>query len=100
MKTRANIFRTSPEVHQAQQLGQPLVALESTVITHGLPCPHNLSLAQDMESTVRAENAVPATIALIKGQLRIGISADELRDLANSSSSQKISLRDFGIAAV
>ena len=98
MNTQKN-FQTSSEILQAQLLGVPVVALESTVITHGLPFPTNLSLAKDMERVVREEGAVPATIALVDGQVHIGISSDELRLLAESTNARKISLRDFGIAA-
>lgn len=98
MNTPKN-FLIIPEVTQAQLLGVPVVALESTVITHGLPFPTNLSLAKDMEQVVRDEGAIPATIALIDGQVRIGITSDELHKLAESTLSRKISLRDFGIAA-
>lgn len=98
MNTQKN-FQTSSEILQAQLLGVPVVALESTVITHGLPFPTNLSLAEDMERVVREEGAVPATIALVDGKVHIGISSDELRLLAESTNARKISLRDFGIAA-
>lgn len=89
----------SPEVTRAHHLGMPVVALESTVITHGLPWPQNLSLAQDMEQVVRSEGAVPATIAMVDGQLRIGLQSTELEILAQSGAVRKISLRDFGLAA-
>jgi len=78
----------------------PIVALETTVITHGLPRPQNLSLARDMESTIREEGAVPATIGVLKGQVRIGMSEADLDELARDPNPRKISQRDFAIAAV
>jgi pseudouridine-5'-phosphate glycosidase len=65
--------KTSPEVTTALADGSPIVALESTVISHGLPYPDNLKLAAEMESLVREEGAVPATIAIIDGELRAGL---------------------------
>jgi pseudouridine-5'-phosphate glycosidase len=76
----------------------PLVALESAVITHGLPRPENLDLARALEADVRAEGANPATVALLDGKIRIGLADDELECLANMDGTRKISLRDFGIA--
>jgi len=98
MKNKLKNFRVSLEVIQAQQMGLPLVALESTVITHGLPWPHNLALAEDMEHVVRTEGAVPATIAVLDGQVHIGLTPAELHTLAEAKTSRKISLRDYGIA--
>jgi pseudouridylate synthase len=71
------------------------VALESTVVTHGLPRPQNLSLAHDMEATVRDEGAVPATIGVLKGKVCIGMSEADLDELANDPKPRKISQRDF-----
>lgn len=88
----------SLEVLSARRRGLPIVALESTVITHGLPKPYNLTLAQDMESAVRAEGATPATIALLGGKVQIGLTPDQLEKLANSSDAVKVSLRDFATA--
>ncbi len=88
----------SPEVSRALQLGLPLVALESAVLTHGLPRPYNLSLAQDMETTVREAGAVPATIAMLNGRIRIGLSDAELNELAAEGKPLKISQRDFARA--
>lgn len=91
-------FRLSEEVGRALHAGAPVVALESTVITHGLPRPENLDLARDMEAAVREGGAVPATIAILEGQVRIGLSEDELQALARADDLRKISLRDFGAA--
>lgn len=90
----------SNEVRQARAAGLPLVSLESTVITHGLPMPQNLELGRAMEERVRAEGAVPATIALIEGQIHVGITDAELQRLAAASNLLKVSLRDFATAAV
>jgi pseudouridine-5'-phosphate glycosidase len=88
----------SAEVSRALQLGQPVVALESTVITHGLPFPENLSLAEDMERTVRNLGVVPATVAVLDGRIHLGLRLDQLQRLANAENLHKISIRDFGPA--
>ncbi len=91
-------FIVNRDLAIARQSGAPVVALESAVITHGLPRPENLALAQEMESIVRENGAVPATIALLEGRIRIGLTEDELLRLAGLENTRKISLRDFGIA--
>ncbi len=91
-------FTLSREISRALNLSLPIVALESTVITHGLPRPQNLSLARDMEGRVREEGAVPATIAVLEGAIRIGLSEPELEQLASASKPLKISQRDFATA--
>lgn len=78
----------------------PLLALESTVITHGLPRPQNLELARAMERVVRENGATPATIAILDGEIRIGLSDAELERLANETNARKISRRDFATAIV
>lgn len=88
----------SRNIQQAKQFGGAIVALESTVITHGLPKPDNLALARDMEEIVRENGAAPATIAILDGKIHIGLSDDELETLALAEGTRKISLRDFGIA--
>lgn len=88
----------SRNIQQAKQFGSPIVALESTVITHGLPKPDNLTLARDMEEIVRENGATPATIAVLDGKIHIGLSDEELEVLALTEGTRKISLRDFGIA--
>ncbi|HQY92267.1 pseudouridine-5'-phosphate glycosidase [Caldilinea sp.] len=80
-------------------LHTPLVALESTVIAHGLPYPHNLALAQEMEAIVRGRGAEPRTIAVIGGELRAGLSEAELLHLATSTAVRKVSRRDLPIVA-
>ena len=91
-------YNLSRNIVRAKQLGTPIVALESTVITHGLPKPENLKLAREMESTVHNNGAAPATIAFIDGKIHVGLSDEMLENLANSETTRKISLRDFGIA--
>ncbi|MBE3144149.1 MAG: pseudouridine-5'-phosphate glycosidase, partial [Planctomycetes bacterium] len=92
-------FLLSAEVAAALNQNQPLVALESTVITHGLPYPVNLSLARDMEKEVRSQGAVPATIGLMDGKVHIGLLDAELERIATAGKDiRKVSRRDFGIA--
>jgi pseudouridine-5'-phosphate glycosidase len=93
-------FTISPEIRIALDLGSPIVALESTVITHGLPRPQNLELARDMEKQVRASGAIPATVALLDGQIRIGLSDEELVRLSDADFALKVSHRDFATAIV
>ncbi len=90
--------RVAPEVRRAVERGAPVVALESAVITHGLPRPDNLSLATDMEATVKAHGALPATVGVVDGQVVVGLSDAELHTLAYHESPRKIAVRDFGPA--
>jgi pseudouridylate synthase len=92
--------KLSLEVTRALDMGVPLVALESTVITHGLPHPQNLELAREMEKQVREHGATPATIALLDGSIRIGLTDGELVRLAEADSTLKVSHRDFATAIV
>ena len=87
-----------PEVAAALQQGKPVVALESTVISHGLPYPQNLALAKDMEAIVLDGGAVPATTAVIAGKVQVGLDEEGLNILAQESRLRKISVRDFGPA--
>jgi len=87
-----------PEIAGALKNGQPVVALESAVITHGLPRPANLETAREMEEIIRAGGAVPATIALLDGRVHIGLTSAELERLASLDGTRKISRRDFGYA--
>jgi pseudouridine-5'-phosphate glycosidase len=88
-------FQLSSEVIQARESNAPLVALESTVITHGLPYPENLDLARDMESEVRHHGAIPATIALLDGLVHVGLDGDQLERLARETNLRKVSPRDL-----
>jgi pseudouridine-5'-phosphate glycosidase len=94
------LISQSAEIAHALQINAPIVALESAVITHGLPHPQNLQLARDMEAAIRGEGARPATIALINGKIRIGLTDEELARLAEAKSPLKVSHRDFATAIV
>jgi len=85
----------SPEVADALRNGQPVVALESTIITHGMPYPANLETARMVEDTVRAHGAIPATIALIDGRLCAGLDGETLATLAKTDGVAKASGRDL-----
>ncbi len=86
------------EVSAAVKRVSPIVALESTVITHGLPRPQNLTLARQMEIEVRNAGAVPATIAVLNGQIHVGLTDEELENLAGLQNPLKIGARDFTAA--
>ena len=90
----------TPEVQRALDLKQPVVALESTIITHGMPWPQNLEMAQKVEQTIRANGAVPATIAVLKGRIKIGLDADDLTALAQTPDARKLSRADLAICVV
>ena len=87
----------SAEVSAAMAAGQPIVALESTIISHGLPRPRNLEVALEVEAIVRAAGAVPATIALIDGVVHVGLESHELERIANDDDVVKASTRDLAI---
>src|SRR6266478_1083037 len=89
-----------PEVAKAVLDGRPVVALESTLIAHGLPWPLNLQTAHAAEAAVREEGAVPATIAVWRGRPTIGLTEDELEELARSEEVFKASRRDLAYAIV
>lgn len=87
------------EIQQALDEGGPVVVLESTVISHGLPYPANLELARGMEEAVRAEGGVPATIGILQGQVHVGLEADHLEHLAKDRQQvRKVSRRDLPLA--
>ncbi|HEX7003316.1 MAG TPA: pseudouridine-5'-phosphate glycosidase [Trueperaceae bacterium] len=85
----------APQIVDALSRAQPVVALESTVITHGLPHPRNLELAEELEAQIRERGAVPATVAVLKGKLVVGASLEDLEELAGSDA-QKASLWNLG----
>lgn len=85
----------SDDVRAAREAEEPVVALESTIITHGMPWPRNLEVARKVEETVRAHGAVPATTAVIDGQLRIGLQAGQMEALANANGAAKLSRADL-----
>ncbi|HBS38933.1 MAG TPA: pseudouridine-5-phosphate glycosidase [Rhodobacteraceae bacterium] len=90
-----SLLTLSPEVQAAQSAQRPLVALESTIITHGMPWPENLKMAQDVEQCVRDYAAVPATIAVLDGRLCIGLTAAQLTRLAQTRDAAKLSRADL-----
>jgi pseudouridylate synthase len=90
----------SPEVAEALDAGRAVVALESTIITHGMPHPQNIDTARAVEAEVRAGGAVPATIAVIGGAIRVGLTGRELEALAAASSVRKLSRADLAVALV
>ncbi|HWA28282.1 MAG TPA: pseudouridine-5'-phosphate glycosidase [Lacunisphaera sp.] len=87
----------SPEVQAARDAGRPLVALESTIITHGMPYPQNVDTARKVEAQVRAAGAVPATIAVMGGRIRIGLAEAELDTLGQARGVMKVSRADLAV---
>ncbi len=87
----------SDEVRDAAEKGKPIVALESTIISHGMPYPQNYQTALDIEAAVRNSNAVPATIAIIDGIIRIGLTQNDIEFLSNSNKIIKASRRDIPV---
>ncbi|NGN42644.1 pseudouridine-5'-phosphate glycosidase [Mesorhizobium sp. CGMCC 1.15528] len=94
------LIHLSDEVAAALKEGRPVVALESTIITHGMPYPANLETARDVEAVVRDSGAVPATIAVIDGELRVGLTDAELESLAQAKGVVKASGRDLAAVMV
>ncbi|NLS05136.1 pseudouridine-5'-phosphate glycosidase [Rhizobium sp. P32RR-XVIII] len=88
----------SKEVAAAKQRGAPLVALESTIITHGMPYPGNIEMARSVEAIIREQGAVPATIAVIHGILHVGLEPEELEKLAQEKDVMKVSRADLAFA--
>lgn len=93
------ILQHSDEVAAALAAGTPVVALESTIISHGLPQPRNLAVARELEEVVRKAGAVPATIAVLDGVARIGLNEVELERIATESGLRKLGQRDLPVAA-
>jgi len=91
------LYTHSPEVAAALDAGRAVVALESTIITHGMPWPRNLEVARMVEDAVRDAGAVPATIAVLAGQLHIGLTAVELEGLAQAKGVAKLSRADLAV---
>ncbi|HEY0061924.1 MAG TPA: pseudouridine-5'-phosphate glycosidase [Telluria sp.] len=85
----------SPEVAAARAAGKPIVALESTIISHGMPYPQNVSTAREVEDIIRMAGAVPATIAIIDGKVCVGLDAAQLELLGTSPDAMKVSRRDL-----
>jgi pseudouridine-5'-phosphate glycosidase len=93
-----DLIQLSPEVATAREQGRAVVALESTIIAHGMPWPQNLETAREVEDVIRAEGAVPATIAVIGGRIRVGLTNEELTQLAQAPDAMKLSRRDLPYA--
>lgn len=89
------MLQITDEVAEALQEGRPVVALESTIISHGMPYPQNVAMATEVEGIVREHGAVPATIAVLDGVPRIGLGADDLELLASHGDVAKVSVRDL-----
>jgi pseudouridylate synthase len=96
----SHLLALAPEVATALAAGQPVVALESTIVTHGMPWPVNFETARAVEATVREHGAVPATIAVQGGKVRVGLQHDELEALARDPGAHKLSHRDLAMALV
>ncbi|XP_043083149.1 pseudouridine-metabolizing bifunctional protein C1861.05 [Puntigrus tetrazona] len=94
-RKKDSLFIVHPDVKEALADHRPVVALESTIITHGMPYPHNFSTAKEVEVIVRAEGAVPATIGILEGSVHVGLSSDELDFLAQNKTALKVSRRDL-----
>ena len=84
MNVNPNLEYT-PEVREALETGRPVVALESTIVSHGMPYPQNVQTAREVEETVRLHGVAPATIAVIGGRIKVGLSADELEQLGSAT---------------
>src|SRR5437764_10773817 len=91
-------LKLSNEVQTALQEQRPIVALESTVIAHGLPYPTNVEVAQTMEEVIRNEGAIPATVAIHSGKIMIGLDRDEIERLGTAQDVLKVSRRDLAVA--
>jgi pseudouridine-5'-phosphate glycosidase len=85
----------SPEVANARAVGKPIVALESTIISHGMPYPQNVQTAREVEQIIRDAGAVPATIAIIGGKICVGLTDEQLEELSKSPDAIKVSRRDL-----
>src|SRR6478672_8969505 len=94
------VFRVSDEIQAAVDAGVPVLALESTIFTHGLPRPRNLEVALEAEERVRALGVVPATIGVVDGVPTVGLSPGEIERMSTSEGVVKASLRDLPVAAV
>lgn len=96
-ETLASVVDVAPEVADALRDGRPVVALESTIISHGLPRPRNREVAQEVEAEVRSNGAVPATVAVVGGRVRVGLDAEALAVVADDDSVSKTSVRDLAL---
>ncbi len=90
-----NFMDIKPEVEKALEEGTPVVALESTIISHGMPYPKNVETALAVEEVIRKNGAIPATIAIIEGRIKIGLTPEEIEYMAKADNVLKVSRRDF-----
>lgn len=91
------LLSINPEVQEALTAGKPVVALESTIISHGMPYPQNVEMARETEKIIRDNGATPATVAVIDGKIQVGLSADQLELLATARDVAKVSRRDLAL---
>lgn len=94
----SKLFRVGTEVSEALAAKKPLVALESTVIAHGLPRPQNLETARRLERIIREAGSVPATIAILEGHLHVGLNEEQIQFVAENDAIKKVSIRDLPLA--
>ena len=87
----------APEIAEAIQAGKPVVALESTILSHGMPYPENWEFSHKVEEIIRGEGAIPATTAIIGGKLKVGLSAEELELMCKDPTVGKVSRRDVAV---
>ena len=90
-----NYLDIKEDVRDALENNLPVVALESTIISHGMPYPQNVEMAKKVEDIIRSEGAIPATIAIMNGKIKIGLSNEDLETLAKSPKVNKVSRRDL-----
>ena len=95
--TQRDYLSITPEIAKAIEEGKPVVALESTILSHGMPYPQNVEFAHKVEEIVRAEGAIPATTAIIGGKLKVGLTADELEIMCKAENVGKVSRRDVAV---
>ena len=87
----------TPEIKEALETGKPVVALESTILSHGMPYPENIEFAHKVEEVVRNEGAIPATLAIMDGKLKVGLNAEELEIMCKAENVAKASRRDVAV---
>lgn len=95
--TIKDYLSVAPEIQQTIDEGRPVVALESTILSHGMPYPENLEFAHNVEKIVRGEGAIPATTAIIGGKLKVGLNAEELEIMCKANGVGKVSRRDVAV---
>src|SRR6266581_856118 len=98
MRNQSSYITVSDEVQTALEEQRSVVALESTVIAHGLPYPANIEVAQAMEATIRSEGVIPATVGIHDGKIVIGLTRDEIERLGTAQHVLKVSRRDLAVA--